>query len=148
MDTGIVYTGIPGYGLCSISPDLKTWRRLGSDERLKGNIHGIVVYKHKGTTYIAVAQNNDSRVLVLGLDGSVLQQLDIPTGGEFDFGPANGADTCLIHTHAHTTKAASDSQMTPSTFCTHTHTHTHTPAYYPNRPSRTRKPAYKPSFAW
>ena len=33
--TGIVYTGIPGYGLCSISADLKQWTRIGSDERLK-----------------------------------------------------------------------------------------------------------------
>ena len=42
-DTGIVYTGVPGFGLCRISPDLKKWERIGSDERLKGNIHGIVV---------------------------------------------------------------------------------------------------------
>ena len=41
--TGIVYTGIPGWGLCSISPDLTTWTKLGDDKRLKGNIHGIVV---------------------------------------------------------------------------------------------------------
>ena len=93
VETGIVYTGIPGYGMCSISPDLKTWSKLGSDERLKGNIHGIVVFKHKGETYIAVAQNEDSRVLVVGLDGTVLQQLDIPTGGEFNFDAANGACT-------------------------------------------------------
>jgi len=88
-DTGIVYTGIPGYGLCSISPDLKSWTKLGSDERLKGNIHGIVVFKHKGSTYIAVAQNEDSRVLVVGLDGNVLQELNMPSGGEFNFDSAN-----------------------------------------------------------
>lgn len=109
VETGIVYTGIPGYGLCSISSDLKTWSKLGSDNRLKGNIHGIVVFKHKGETLIAVAQNEDARVLVVSLDGTVLQQLDIPVGGEFDFDSAN--------------------------------------AYYSNRPSRTRAPAYKPSFA-
>ena len=27
-ETGIVYTGIPGYGLCSISPDLRKWTSL------------------------------------------------------------------------------------------------------------------------
>uniref|UniRef100_A0A7S3ESD9 Uncharacterized protein n=1 Tax=Haptolina ericina TaxID=156174 RepID=A0A7S3ESD9_9EUKA len=87
--TGIVYTGIPGYGLCSISPDLKTWTRLGTDERLRGNIHGIVVFEHKGQTNIAVAQNEDQRVLIIGLDGEVKQQLSAPVGGEFDFGEAN-----------------------------------------------------------
>lgn len=53
-ETGIVYCGVPGYGLCSISPDLKTWTKLGSDPRLKGNMHGIVVFKHAGETSIAV----------------------------------------------------------------------------------------------
>ena len=72
-DTGIVYTGIPGYGLMSISPDLKTWTRLGSDPRLKANIHGIVVFKHNGETLIAVAQNENARVLIIGLDGTVKQ---------------------------------------------------------------------------
>ena len=47
-ETGIVYTGIPGYGLCAISPDLQKWTLIGTDPRLKGNIHGIVVFKHKG----------------------------------------------------------------------------------------------------
>jgi hypothetical protein len=28
VDTGIIYTGIPGYGLCSISKDLKNWKLL------------------------------------------------------------------------------------------------------------------------
>jgi hypothetical protein len=60
-DTGIVYTGIPGYGLCAISPDLKTWTKLGTDPRLKGNIHGICCFKHGSSTCIAVAQNEDAR---------------------------------------------------------------------------------------
>ena len=47
-ETGIVYTGIPGYGLCSISPDLTQWTVIGTDERLKDNIHGIVFFVHKG----------------------------------------------------------------------------------------------------
>ena len=81
-DTGMVYTGIPGYGLCRISPDLKTWTRFGTDERLKGNIHGIVVFKHEGETAIAVAQNEDARVLIIGLDGTVQQELSMPKGGE------------------------------------------------------------------
>jgi len=88
-ETGIVYTGIPGYGLCTISPDLKTWALLGDDPRLKGNIHGIVVFKHNGVTSIAVAQNNESRVLIIDLKGNVKQQLDAPKGGEFNFGEAN-----------------------------------------------------------
>lgn len=88
-DTGIVYTGVPGYGLCSISPDLKTWRRLGTDERLKSNIHGIVCFKHGGQTRLALAQNEASRVLIVALDGEVLQELGAPRGGEFDFGEAN-----------------------------------------------------------
>eukprot|EP00041_Stephanoeca_diplocostata_P027916 m.779164 g.779164 ORF g.779164 m.779164 type:complete len:490 (+) comp23278_c0_seq1:16-1485(+) len=88
-DTGIVYTGIPGYGFCEISPDLKTWTKLGSDPRLADNMHGIVVFKHKGKTAIAVAQNEHQRILILDLKGNVLQQLDSPKGGEFDFDEAN-----------------------------------------------------------
>ena len=42
--TNRVFTGIPGYGLCAISPDLKTWRKLGSDPRLKDNIHGLACF--------------------------------------------------------------------------------------------------------
>jgi hypothetical protein len=87
--TGVVYTGIPGYGLCTISPDLKSWSLLGSDERLKANIHGIVVFEHGGVTSIAIAQNEDQRVLIVGLDGAVKQQLDMPKGGEFNFAEAN-----------------------------------------------------------
>ena len=40
--TGKVYTGVPGVGLYAISADLETWTRIGSDERLKENIHGFV----------------------------------------------------------------------------------------------------------
>jgi hypothetical protein len=89
VDTGIVYTGIPGYGLCSISADLKTWTRIGDDGRLKGNIHGIVVFKHKGQTLIALAQQGDQRVLVVDLAGKVLQDIRKPTGSEFTFEAAN-----------------------------------------------------------
>jgi len=88
--TGVVYTGIPGAGLFAISPDLATWTRLGTDERLKANIHGLVVFEHKGQTLIACAQNEQARVLLLSLDGEVLQQLDAPKGGEFNFDEANG----------------------------------------------------------
>jgi len=89
--TGIVYTGVPGYGLCRISPDLKTWTRFGDDPRLKGNIHGIVVFEHvDGRTLIAVAQNDDQRVLIIDPNnGDVLQQLSSPRGGEFNFAEAN-----------------------------------------------------------
>jgi hypothetical protein len=86
------YTGVPGYGLCRISPDLKTWTRFGTDERLKGNIHGLVVFEHSesGKTLIAAAQNDDQRVLVIDPDtGAVLQELRAPAGGEFNHGPAN-----------------------------------------------------------
>jgi len=88
-DTGIVYTGIPGYGLCKISNDLKTWTKIGTDKRLEGNMHGIVVFKHKGETLIACAQNEHARILIINLDGTVKQQLDQPKGGEFDYDDAN-----------------------------------------------------------
>ena len=110
--TGVVYTGIPGYGLCRISPDLKQWTRFGDDERLKGNIHGIVVFEYvDGRTLIAVAQNDDQRVLIINPeDGSVLQELGVPNGGEFNFGEANKCVRCCgcwfgmpfsnrVHTH-------------------------------------------------
>lgn len=89
-DTGLVYTGIPGYGLCQISADLKKWKKIGTDERLKDNMHGIVVFKHNGKTSIAVANNEHARVLIINLDGSVQQQLDQPKGGEFNYDEANG----------------------------------------------------------
>ena len=53
-ETGIVYTGIPGYGLCAISPDLSEWTTIGTDERLKDNIHGIVFFVHKGVKHLAL----------------------------------------------------------------------------------------------
>jgi hypothetical protein len=87
-ETGIVYTGIPGYGLCSISPDLEEWKTIGTDERLKDNIHGIVFFVHKGVKYLAVAQNG-KRVLVLTLDGSIVSEILKPTGNEFKFALAN-----------------------------------------------------------
>lgn len=87
-ETGVVYTGIPGYGLCSISSDLTKWTTLGTDERLKDNIHGIVFFVHKGVKHLAVAQNNE-RVLVLTLDGKIVSEILKPTGTEFDFSAAN-----------------------------------------------------------
>ncbi len=87
-ETGIVYTGIPGYGLCSISPDLTQWKKIGTDERLKDNIHGIVFFIHKGEKLLAVAQNG-LRVLVLKLDGTVASEIVKPTGNEFKFDLAN-----------------------------------------------------------
>ncbi|WP_027075596.1 NHL repeat-containing protein [Maribacter antarcticus] len=87
-ETGIVYTGIPGYGLCSISPDLKQWKTLGSDERLKDNIHGIVFFIHKGKKHLAVTQEG-KRVLVLTLDGKIVSEILKPTGSEFKFAAAN-----------------------------------------------------------
>lgn len=87
-ETGVVYTGIPGYGLCSISPDLKTWTKIGSDDRLKDNIHGIVFFVHKGKKHLAVAQN-DKRVLVLDTRGNIISDILKPSGDEFDFLPAN-----------------------------------------------------------
>ncbi len=87
-ETGVVYTGIPGYGLCSISPDLQQWKKLGTDERLKDNIHGIVFFVHKGKKHLAVAQEG-KRVLVLNLDGTIVSDILKPRGNEFDFVPAN-----------------------------------------------------------
>lgn len=82
--TGIVYTGIPGYGLCAISPDLRTWTKIGSDPRLKGNIHGLVCFQHRGQTLLALSQNEEQRVLLVDLHGTVQQELRQPAGGEFD----------------------------------------------------------------
>ncbi len=87
-ETGIIYTGIPGYGLCSISPDLKEWTKIGNDERLKDNIHGIVFFVHKGKKQLAVAQEG-KRILVLNLDGTIVSDILKPKGIEFDFVPAN-----------------------------------------------------------
>lgn len=87
--TGVVYTGIPGYGLCTISPDLKTWTTVGNDPRLKDNIHGIVVFNHKGQTRVALAQNEHERVLIVDTDGQVVQELGQPKGGEFSYDEAN-----------------------------------------------------------
>jgi len=86
--TGVVYTGIPGYGLCTISPDLTTWKRIGTDERLKDNIHGLTFFEHKGKKYLALAQN-DKRVLVLDTKGRIVSDILKPGGDEFDFVPAN-----------------------------------------------------------
>lgn len=87
-ETHIVYTGIPGYGLCAISPDLSKWSKIGTDARLKDNIHGIVFFVHKGKKHLAVAQEG-KRVLVLNLDGSVVSEILKPTGNEFGFTAAN-----------------------------------------------------------
>jgi hypothetical protein len=87
-ETGIVYTGIPGYGLCAISSDLTAWSTIGNDERLKDNIHGIVFFVHKGQKFLAVAQEG-KRVLVLTLDGEIVSEILKPTGTEFKFAPAN-----------------------------------------------------------
>lgn len=87
-ETGIVYTGIPGYGLCAISSDLTEWTKIGTDERLKDNIHGIVFFVHNSRKYLAVAQEG-KRVLVLNLDGTIVSDILKPTGNEFDFAPAN-----------------------------------------------------------
>merc|ERR1711934_322880 len=113
-DTGIVYTGIPGYGLCAISPDLRSWTRIGTDERLKGNIHGIVVFKHDdGETSIAVAQNEEQRVLIIGLDGTINQQLDMPKGGEFSFDEAN-----YYYSHRQTKQCPWGTPASPAFACT------------------------------
>lgn len=87
-ETHIVYTGIPGYGLCSISPDLKKWKTIGTDERLKYGIHGMVFFVHKGKKYIALAQINQ-RVLIVDTDGQVVAEVLRPKGNEFDFVEAN-----------------------------------------------------------
>ena len=87
-ETGIVYTGIPGYGLCSISADLTKWTTIGTDARLKDNIHGIVFFTHKGEKLLAVAQNG-KRVLVLTLEGKIVSEILKPTGNEFKFKEAN-----------------------------------------------------------
>ena len=87
-ETGIVYTGIPGYGLCSISPDLTKWTTIGTDVKLKDNIHGIVFFVHKGEKFLAVAQEG-KRVLVLNLEGKIVSEILKPTGNEFKFDQAN-----------------------------------------------------------
>ena len=88
-ETGIVYTGIPGYGLCSISPDLTTWTKIGQDDILKANIHGIVFFQHKGEKLLAVALNGEQKVAIVAIDGTVKQVIDRPKGAEFGFDEAN-----------------------------------------------------------
>jgi len=70
-DTGMVYTGIPGYGLCRISPDLKTWEKIGNDSLLEENIHGLVLFKHNDETLIAATLNDAERVLIVTLEGEI-----------------------------------------------------------------------------
>ena len=82
-ETGIVYTGIPGYGLCSISADLTEWKLLGNDPKLKSNVHGIVFFKHGGKKAIALAQNQSQKILIVDLEGKILQEISKPTGTEF-----------------------------------------------------------------
>ena len=79
-----MYTGIPGAGLFAISRDLETWSLLGTDDRLKSNIHGLCCFEQGGEKRIALAQNDEQRVLILdATDGKVLQVLGQPRGGEF-----------------------------------------------------------------
>jgi hypothetical protein len=87
-ETGIVYTGIPGYGLASISSNLKRWETIGADPRLKDNIHGLVFFVHNDIKYLALAQEG-KRVLVLTLDGNIVSEIVKPSGNEFEFIPAN-----------------------------------------------------------
>jgi hypothetical protein len=87
-ETGIVYTGIPGYGLCAISADLTTWTRIGDDKRLTSNIHGIAFFIHNGEKRLAVAQEG-KRVLILDLEGNIISDIRKPTGNEFEFAEAN-----------------------------------------------------------
>ena len=87
-ETNTVYTGIPGYGLCSISSDLTEWKLLGDDPKLKDNVHGIVFFVHKGKKYLALAQNN-KRVLVVDINGKIVSEVTKPKGTEFDYKAAN-----------------------------------------------------------
>ncbi|MCK5442964.1 MAG: hypothetical protein KAJ23_13830, partial [Maribacter sp.] len=64
------------------------WKTIGTDARLKDNIHGIVFFVHKGEKYLAVAQEG-KRVLVLTLDGAIVSEILKPTGTEFKFAAAN-----------------------------------------------------------
>ncbi|MBX2816611.1 MAG: hypothetical protein KTR24_11450 [Saprospiraceae bacterium] len=87
-ETGIIYTGIPGYGLCKISADLTEWTLIGDDPRLKDNIHGLVFFVHKGKKLLALAQEG-KRVLITNLDGTIVSDVLKPRGVEFDFAHAN-----------------------------------------------------------
>lgn len=112
--TGRVYTGVPGYGLCLISPDLKEWTRIGSDPRLLENIHGLACFVDgAGTLSLALAQNDAQRVLVVdGATGAVTGELGMPAGGEFTFAAANAyyskrpAKLAPFHGDAHRAKFA------------------------------------------
>jgi len=88
-ETGIVYTGIPGYGFCSISSDLTTWTKLGSDDILKENMHGLVFFQHEGEKLIATTLNNKQQVVIMDIQGNVKQVITKPNGDEFNFKPAN-----------------------------------------------------------
>jgi hypothetical protein len=43
----------------------------------------------QGKTQIAVAQNEHARILIVGLDGTVVQEIQQPKGGEFNHDEAN-----------------------------------------------------------
>ena len=79
----------PGYGLCEIDPDLKQWNKISNDPKLEGNIHGLVVFRHNDTTFIACAMNDDQSILICNLNGTVLQEIKKPLGTEFAFQAAN-----------------------------------------------------------
>eukprot|EP00912_Choanoflagellata_sp_UC4_P002004 UC4_evm1s1289 len=53
------------------------------------NTVGIVVFDHKGKTLIAVALNNDQKILVVNLNGKIVQEMNKPEGHEFLFEEAN-----------------------------------------------------------
>ena len=50
-------TGLDGVHLAGAA-------ELGTDERLKGTIHGQVFFAHKGKEFLALAQPNNKRILI------------------------------------------------------------------------------------
>ena len=52
-------------------------------------MHGIVFFVHDGQKRVALANNQAKRILIVDLQGKVLQELPSPKGGEFNFDIAN-----------------------------------------------------------
>jgi hypothetical protein len=64
---------------------------IGTDERLTDNIHALQYFKRNEVEYLALAQPDEHRVLIVeASDGTVVSELVAPTVGVFTKGPDHG----------------------------------------------------------
>lgn len=71
--------------------------RIGDDERLKKKIHEIVFFVHERERFLALAQNNDERLLVVDMHGEVKLELANAHGTEFTLPEVIGYYTQCDH---------------------------------------------------